>query len=74
MKVRIEDSCTACGLCVDTCPDVFEMGADVAQVIADVVPAEFEDSVQQAADECPSESIIVEQLNLKALGFYRGLF
>ena len=60
MKVRIEDSCTACGLCVDTCPDVFEMGADVAQVIADVVPAEFEDSVQQAADECPSESIIVE--------------
>ncbi len=60
MKVRIEDSCTACGLCVDTCPDVFEMGADVAQVIADVVPAEFEDSVQQAADECPSESIIIE--------------
>jgi len=60
MRVRIEDSCTACGLCVDTCPDVFEMGADVAQVIAAVVPAEFEDSVQQAADECPSESIIVE--------------
>ena len=60
MRVRIEDTCTACGLCVDTCPDVFEMGADVAQVIADVVPAEFEDSVQQAADECPSESIIIE--------------
>jgi ferredoxin len=60
MKVRIEDSCTACGLCVDTCPDVFEMGADVAQVIADVVPAQFEDAVQQATDECPSESIIVE--------------
>ena len=60
MRVRIEDSCTACGLCVDTCPDVFEMGADVAQVIADEVPAEFEDSVQQAADECPSESIIIE--------------
>jgi len=60
MRVRIEDSCTACGLCVDTCPDVFEMGADMAEVIADVVPAEFEDSVQQAADECPSESIIIE--------------
>ena len=60
MRVRIEDSCTACGLCVDTCPDVFEMGADVAQVIADEVPEEFEDSVQQAADECPSESIIIE--------------
>ena len=60
MRVRIEDSCTACGLCVDTCPDVFEMGADVAQVITDEVPEEFEDAVQQAADECPSESIIIE--------------
>jgi len=60
MRVRIEDSCTACGLCVDTCPDVFEMGADMAEVITDEVPAEFEDSVQQAADECPSESIIIE--------------
>ena len=60
MKVRIEDTCTACALCVDACPDVFEMGADVAQVIAAVVPVESEDSVQQAADECPSESIIVE--------------
>ncbi len=60
MKVRIEDTCTACELCVDTCPDVFEMGADMAQVIANEVPAEFEDAVRQAADECPSESIIVE--------------
>ncbi len=60
MRVRIEDSCTACGLCVDTCPDVFEMGADMAEVIANDVPAEHEDAVQQAADECPSESIIVE--------------
>jgi len=60
MRVRIEDTCTACGLCVDTCPDVFEMGADMAEVIADVVPTEHEDAVQQAADECPVEAIIVE--------------
>ena len=60
MKVRIEDTCTACGLCVDACPDVFEMGSDIAEVIAAGVPAEFEDAVQQAADECPVEAIIVE--------------
>ena len=60
MKVRIEDTCTACELCVDTCPEVFEMGQDMAQVIVDEVPSEFEDAVQQAADECPSEAIIVE--------------
>jgi len=60
MKVTIEDTCTACGLCVDTCPDVFEMADDIAQVIVDEVPEEHEEAVQQAADECPSESIIVE--------------
>jgi ferredoxin len=60
MKVRIEDTCTACGLCVDTCPDVFRMGSDVAEAAAETVDAEFEEAVQQAADECPVEAIIVE--------------
>lgn len=60
MKVRIEDSCTACGLCVDTCPDVFEMGSDIAQTVTDEVPPKLEETVQQAADECPVEAIIVE--------------
>jgi ferredoxin len=60
MVVRIEDTCTACGLCVDTCPEVFELGDDMAEVIVDEVPAEHEDAVQQAADECPVEAIVVE--------------
>ena len=60
MRVTIEDTCTACGLCVDTCPDVFEMGDDTAEVIiASEVPAEFEDAVQQAAADCPVEAIVV---------------
>lgn len=60
MNVKIEDTCTACGLCVDTCPDVFEMGDDIAKVIVKEVPASLEDDVQQAADECPVEAIIIE--------------
>jgi len=60
MRVRIEDTCTACGLCVDTCPEVFEMGDEMAQVIIHEVPPEHEDAVQQAADECPVEAIIIE--------------
>ncbi len=60
MKVRIEDTCTACGLCVDTCPEVFEMGVDMAEVTVDEVPKQLEENVQQAADECPVEAIIVE--------------
>lgn len=60
MKVRIEDTCTACGLCCDTCPEVFEMGDERATVIVDEAPREFEGAVLQAADECPVEAIVVE--------------
>ncbi len=59
MKVTIEETCTACGMCVDTCPDVFEMGDEYAEVIVDPVPAEFEALTQQAADECPVDAIII---------------
>jgi ferredoxin len=36
------------------------MGDDIAQALVDEVPEGLEAEVQQAADECPSESIIVE--------------
>jgi len=61
MKVEIdEETCSACGLCVDTCPEVFEMGDEIAQVIGDEVPAEHEESVRLAAEDCPVEAIIIE--------------
>lgn len=60
MKVKIDDSCTACGLCVETCPKVFQMGDEIAQVVSERVPPQFEDAAQQAADECPVEAIVVE--------------
>ena len=60
MKVRIDDSCTACGICVETCPEVFQMSDEIAEVITEQVPPQFEDAVHQAADECPVESIVVE--------------
>ena len=60
MKVSITEDCTACGLCVDTCPEVFEMGDEMAKVIAEPVAETLEDQVKEAADECPTEAIIVE--------------
>jgi ferredoxin len=45
---------------VDTCPEVFQMGSEKAEVIVDEVQAELEDAVQQAADECPAEAITIE--------------
>ena len=60
MKVRIDDSCTACGLCVETCPEVFQMGDEIAEVVVEGVPPQFEDAAQQAAEECPVEAIEIE--------------
>jgi ferredoxin len=36
------------------------MGVNQAEVMVETVPAELEETVQQAADECPVEAIIVE--------------
>jgi ferredoxin len=36
------------------------MGDSKAEVIVENVPAEQEETVQQAADECPVEAILVE--------------
>ncbi len=60
MKAIVNDTCTACGLCVEACPDVFNMGDDIAEVIADPVPAEHQKAAEQAADECPVQAIVIE--------------
>ncbi|MGB9677882.1 MAG: ferredoxin [Candidatus Ratteibacteria bacterium] len=61
MKVRIdEEICAGCGLCVDTCPDVFEMGESVAKVKVSNVSSQLEECVKEAAGNCPVEAIIIE--------------
>jgi ferredoxin len=62
MKATVDpDLCTGCEVCVDTCPEVFEMNDDdLAVAIVDVVPADAEESAQEAADDCPAEAITIE--------------
>jgi ferredoxin len=62
MKAVVDpNACVGCGLCVDTCPEVFEMDAAIAKVIADPVPEKAKAKCKDAAEACPVEAIkIVE--------------
>lgn len=62
MKAKVDpDLCTGCELCVETCPEVFEMEEDVAHVKVDEIPPDAVDCAKQAADECPGEAITIEE-------------
>jgi len=52
-----KEACVGCGICADTCPEVFEMQDGVAVVIADVVPKAAEDTCKEAASNCPVQAI-----------------
>ena len=62
MKVSIDrDGCIGCGLCTETCPEVFKMGSDgFAEVAAEPTP-ENEAAVREAADGCPGSVISTEE-------------
>ena len=55
------DSCTGCGLCVDICPEVFELSDDVALVIVNPVPENSLDECREAEESCPVEAISLEE-------------
>jgi ferredoxin len=61
MKASIDkELCTGCELCVSACPDIFEVDGDVAKAKVDIIPEGTEECVQQAAEDCPSSAIKVE--------------
>ena len=61
MKAQVTEACIACGRCAAICPEVFEMGSEIAEVKTDPVPPEQEDAAQEAADECPTAAILITQ-------------
>ncbi len=54
MEVKIDrEGCISCGLCIETCPAVFQFADDgLAEVIAVPAPAD-EQAVREAAGGCP---------------------
>lgn len=62
MKTKVDpDLCIGCELCASTVPDVYEMDGSVAQAIEGDVPAEFEDEVRSACEDCPVEAISIDE-------------
>jgi len=50
-----KDLCVSCGLCAQVCPEVFELGSEVAQVKAS--PDLNADCIEDAIDQCPVGAI-----------------
>jgi len=62
MKVTVdEETCIGCGLCSETCPEVFEMTDDKVTVKVDEVPKDAIKTCREAAENCPVEAIQIEE-------------
>ncbi len=61
MRAIVDDEvCIGCGLCAETCPEVFEMVDEKARAKMDEVPEEFAETCREAAEDCPVEAIQIE--------------
>ena len=59
MKTNVNEDCIGCGMCVEVCPEVFEINADgLSHVVGD--SDSCPDRVFQAAEICPVNAIEVQ--------------
>ena len=62
MRATVDKSlCMGCGVCPDVCPEVFEMDGEQAVAKVNKVPAGAEDACRDAAKQCPTEAIIIDE-------------
>ena len=61
MKAKVIDGCISCGLCVNTCPEVFQMNDEGVSEVYAQPPAENEDAAREAAEGCPVSVIVIEE-------------
>ena len=64
MRPEIDENlCIGDAICVDICPEVFEMRDDnLAHVIDESPDVSIEDRVTEAADACPTSAITIHEV------------
>ncbi|MBP1696399.1 MAG: frd 2 [Deltaproteobacteria bacterium] len=61
MKIRVDkEICIGDEICVELCPELFEMEGNVAAAKMENVRKGLEEKVKKAATSCPVEAIIIE--------------
>ncbi len=58
MKFKVNDSCICCGLCAETCPEVFVLKEDeLAQASEAEINPPLLDTAIEAMENCPVNAI-----------------
>jgi len=61
MQVTVDQNlCTGCGICVSSCPDVFEIKDDNLSYVKSENIEGCSCNLNEVAGECPVDAIIVE--------------
>ena len=59
MKLAIEPFCIRCGICIDICPELYEMDfdRDAIRIRVDDVPKELMDRARESIRDCAVTAI-----------------
>ena len=61
MKVKVNQECIGCGMCIDICPEVFEYNDEgLSTSKSEEINDSLSDSVTEAMEACPVDAIEAE--------------
>jgi len=59
MKIKIDkQKCLGCGVCINLCPEVFELKDGKSKIKEEVDLEKNKDCIKEAIDSCPVSAII----------------